>query len=581
MIYTCSQPATSKSWLLAQALPTKGNADSNTVGGYALSAPSDTIASATPLIQYILPAVIFSMTIPRRLVLEPHKWLFDFRPNNILKLNNWPQCLFSFCVAGLIATADTALWVFTIMIAPAPFIFSGLLEVVLDSNVIWHLQSSHEPRGGQVQSLSKIQRVQLLTSVLGGNLAREGVPANPQSELGDVLDIVERPEETEVHLRAMLACQYPFGAAVGAPILLYIGSFIYNILTLHNAEGDRATAEALAFGIWWMNIVHVAAISACLLASSNPSTAAAIGKKRKVTTSFEDRLRYAGEWSEMEDRIQARLEALSRLPLCYRARYEPVWMWTRGKSKAGWLRETEAWKQSWFRKKIELTIQDWVALTFFAYLLVLLPGALAFWIVYTTHPRGIGCRALTILVYTGAQLAFVVLSAWSHFKVARDEQYWRRHTWLDRLRRKWVGIAVAILLLLPAWISAVFTTIAGTLMELSGIYENCLCESTGYWTFGSNSTVSLATDTAQDRDSSWHWKVAGYIALSFLSFVTYLAWWCQRYLREKFVDCVKHLVAPPESTALLDINEHAHNHPDSHDINRQIYLPRNYKQEDD
>lgn len=558
-------------------LPTKGNADSKPAGGYALSAPSDTIAWATPLIQYILPAVIFSMTIPRRLVLEPHRWLFDFRLNYI---NDWPQCLFSFCVAGLIVTADTALWVFTIMIAPAPFIFSGLLEVVLDSNVIWHLLSSHEPRGEQVRSLSRIHRVQLLTSVVEGNLAREGVPANPQSELRDVLDIVERPVETEINLRAMLACQYPFGAAVGAPILLYIGSFIYNLLTLHNAEGDHATAEALAFGIWWMNIVHVAAISACLLASNNPSTAAAIVKKRKVKSSFEDRLRYAGEWSEMEDRIQARLEALSRLPLSYRARYEPVWMWTRGKSKAGWLRETDAWKQSWFRKKIELTIQDWVALTFFAYFLVFLPGALAFWIEYTLPPRGIGCRALTILVYTGAQFVFVVLSAWSHFKVARDEQYWRRHTWLDRLRRKWVGISVAILLLLPAWISAVFTTIAGTLMQISGIYENCLCESTGYWTFGSTSTVSLATDTVEDRNSTWHWKLAGYIALSFLSFVTYLAWWCQRYLREKFVDRVKHVVAHPVQIGHLHINEHAHDHSDSHDINCQRSLPLNYMQED-
>ena len=509
------------------------------------------------------------MTIPRRLVLEPHRWLFDFRLNHI---NHWPQCLFSFCVAGLIATADTALWVFTIMIAPAPFIFSGLLEVVLDSNVIWHLQSTHEPRGGEVQSLSKSHRVQLLTSVVEGNLAREGVPANPQSELRDVLDVVKRPVETEVHLRAMLACQYPFGAAVGAPILLYIGSFIYNLLTLNNADGDQATAEALAFGIWWMNIVHVAAVSACLLASNNPSTAAAIVKKQKVKTKFEQRLRYAGEWSQMEDRIQAKLEALSRLPSSYRARYEPVWMWTRGKSKASWLRETDAWKQSWFRKKIELTIQDWVLLTFFAYLLVFLPGALAFWIEYTTPPTGVGCRSLTILVYTGAQFVFVVLSAWSHFKIACDEQYWRQHTWLDRLRREGVGIAVAILLLLPAWVSAVFTTLVGTLMQVTGIYENCLCESTGYWTFGSSSTVSLASDTAEDRNASRHWKIAGYMALFFLSFVTYLAWWCQRYLREKFVDRVKHVVAHPAQIA--------HMHIDSHDINGQISLPLNYLQED-
>lgn len=85
----------------------------------------------------------------------------------------------------------------------------------------------------------------------------------------------------------MLDCQYPFGAAVGAPILLYIGSLIYSLATLHNAEGDHDTARALAFGIWWMNIVHVAAISACLPASNNPSTAAAIVKMQRIKVSFQ------------------------------------------------------------------------------------------------------------------------------------------------------------------------------------------------------------------------------------------------------------------------------------------------------
>ena len=175
---------------------------------------------------------------------------------------------------------------------------------------------------------------------------------------------------------------------------------------------------------------------------------------------------------------------------------------------------------------------------------------------------------------------FVVLSAWSHFKVARDEQFWRRHAWLDRLRRKWVGIAVAIFLLLPAWISAVFTTFAGTLMEITGIYENCLCESTGYWIFGFGSTVSLATDTLEDRNASLHWKIAGYIALFFLSFVTYLAWWCQRYLREKFVDRVKHVATHPVQVTHLHVDEHKHDNPDSHNINCQMSLPLNHMQED-
>ena len=218
--------------------------------GYAVSPANDTIVWATPLIQYILPAVIFSMIIPRRLVLTPHRWLFNFRLN---RLSDWIKALFSLCVSGLIFTADTTLWVFMIMIAPGPFIFSGLLEVTLDYSVIRHLKKSHIPSGGQQpRCLTRVQRAELLIAVLAGNLEIEGGPANPQDELGKALSVDERPEEAEVHLRAMLACQYPFGASVGAPILLYIGSFIYNLATLHNAEGDKDTARALAFGIWWM-----------------------------------------------------------------------------------------------------------------------------------------------------------------------------------------------------------------------------------------------------------------------------------------------------------------------------------------
>ena len=363
--------------------------------GYALSARSDTSAWAAPLFQYILPAVIFSMTIPRRLVLEPPRWFFDFSVNH---MNGLIKALFSLCVAGIIVTLDAAAWVFVIMVAPAPFIFSGLLEVAFDYRIIRNLMSSHTAQGeDQPVGLDRGQRVELLTAVLAGNLGIEGVPADPQGELGMVLDINKHPQEVELRLGAMLACQYPFGAAVGAPILLYIGSFVYSLATIHNTDGDKKTARALAFGIWWMNIVHVSAISGCLLASNNPNTAAAIVKLRRIKVGLQERLRYANKRSEMEDKIQARLEAWSRLPLTYKARYEPVWMWTRGKSKAGWLRRTSAWNQSWFREKVEMTLLGWVFLAFVSFSLVLFPCILAFWIEFSTPAKGLGCRSLTIL----------------------------------------------------------------------------------------------------------------------------------------------------------------------------------------
>ena len=145
--------------------------------------------------------------------------------------------------------------------------------------------------------------------------------------------------------------------------------------------------------------------------------------------------------------------------------------------------------------------------------------------------------------YASSQLTFTILSAWSHFKACQNHDYWDAHRWLDRLRRKWVGVTIAVIFLVPAWLAAVFTTFAGTLMQITGIFQNCVCAASGFWSFSSNSTVQLAADTEDDRHASLNWQTAGYTALIFLAVVTYLGWWCQRYLRAKFGERVEHLVA--------------------------------------
>ena len=511
--------------------------------GFALTPLSSTNTWASPLFSYIFPAVVFSTTTPRRLVLEPSGWFFEFGPH---RLDGMIKAIFSLCVAGFIVSFDTIVWILTIMVAPGPFLFSGLVEAVIDYRIIHNLLSCHTPRGADSsQSLSRAERVELLTAVVAGNLATEDVPADPQSEMETFLDISKRPKEVVICLRAMLTCQYSFGAAVGGPILFYIGSFAYTLISFQDSNGDNDSARALAFGIWWMNIVHVAAVGGCLLASNNPSTAAALVANAGTTgPEFEHRGGdvYARKSTELEDRIQAWLEALSRLNSTHRVRYVPVWMWNRGKSKACWLRRTAAWEKDWYREKIEMTGYGWIFLAMTAYFLVLFPCALAFWIEFNTLPRGPGCRSMTVSVYACAQVIFVILSAWSHFKGSRTGDYWDHHKLLNRLRQQWVGIAVAIVFLLPAWLVAVFTTVAGTLMQITGVFQNCICLSTGYWSFPNGSVVTLSTDTEFDRRSSRQWVRAGYTALVFLACVTYLGWWCQRYLREKYIEQVEHLV---------------------------------------
>lgn len=128
-------------------------------------------------------------------------------------------------------------------------------------------------------SLTSAEKIELLLAVLAGNLAID--VGNPKAYLEDAFERGHLPRDTwlensHIRLRSMLHSQYSFGSMIGAPVLFYIGSFGYSIAFLSTNLGDNDTAHGLAFGMWWMAIVHVAIISGCLLASNNPSTATAI-----------------------------------------------------------------------------------------------------------------------------------------------------------------------------------------------------------------------------------------------------------------------------------------------------------------
>ena len=489
--------------------------------GYALYPPSETNAWALPLVSFILAAVIFSMTIPRRLSSRARRLSLKLLPISLIR-------------DALILTLDTAFWVFAIMTSTAPCILSGLFEIIIDYKVTRYASKADDD-----QRLSEAEIVELLTAVLAGSLTIEGVPVNPQQELKSSLDINgpkdDSREAISVRLSDMLDGQVSFSTTVGAPVLLYIGSFIYSIVSLSGTKGDKETARALAFGIWWMIIVHVSVISGSLLASNNPSTASIIFPSKRIPLSRQKRREYANGLPEVEDRVQAKIETFLPLSLNYNSRYEPVWMWTRGKNKALWLRGTEAWKRPWVRERMNLSARGWLFLITTSYCLVLLPCALAFWIEYATPPVGVGCRALTILVYATCQSIFIMLSAWSHFKAGCDSEFRGRYKILNRLKH-WVDVFGAILLL-PSIIAAIFTTFAGTLMQISGVYQNCFCAAT----FPSHEFVSLASDTEEDRRSSRYWSIVGYIAVISLFVVTYCGWWGQRYLRDVFLDHVRRL----------------------------------------
>lgn len=249
---------------------------------------------------------------------------------------------------------------------------SGLYEASLDRNIIkdmrgsllaaeeWRLKDDTDKKedsaGKREYDKMKVrfeERVHQLYAVLVGNLIlpknrRPGTVNHdkPNSVWEDVQTLVERKvvvkeealgvqtikyavslahhkEVTATRLKGMVGCQSNFGATVGAPIVFFLGSFLFSVVSNFSAVGDNNTSHALAFGMWWMTIPHVAIVSGCLLAGNNPNTLEVIvcGAVDPRNHNINIVRTGSGRWYQ---------------PF-YDTAYTPVWMLERGRNKQKWI----------------------------------------------------------------------------------------------------------------------------------------------------------------------------------------------------------------------------------------------------
>jgi hypothetical protein len=472
-------------------------------GGWQIS--SDPSQWAVPLVGFILPAVIFAMTIPRRQKLEVPDSIFKFR---IGKIKDWPRIGWSLIIATPIATFDMVAWVSIIFVFAGPMIMSGLHEALIDYRVINHLDE---------HGLNPREKAKILVAVLAGNLdVTIGDPEELSSDVYESSIVNDRlscsiDEKTQPRLIALMASQMSFGATIGAPVLFYLGAFIYSLIDIDGMLGNNDTAHSLAFGMWWMSMVSVAVVSGCLAASNNPCTLGAIigrpesGNKQKF------------------------------LPFCgpaFESRFQPVAMWSRGNNKRAWIRRTE-----WHTKgHSKISLFDWVfKLLGPTLLLVTIPGALAFMVSYTTPTISISCRSMTYLMYTLCEYILVFFAAWYNNMESFEVAKLPRHLYILFYGMMFVTVPIALL-----------TGIGGTLMQIIGIYRNCSCMvSILNWTKEGGS-IGLASDTQLDRTMAqkW-WKGAGFGAIGFMCLQCYVGWWYQRYTRREFRVQVERLSEDP------------------------------------
>lgn len=327
-------------------------------GGIGRSQANEPGQWAAPLVQFILLSVTFAMTIPRMRHID-----FDFVDNSD---PSWRWVLVSLLkqlFAAALLFMDTTIWIGAIVIDAAPMMVSGLYEALLDHRVLcWLDKKRHD--------LEERDSLEFLVTVVCGNIhldldhrsdielrgaqeygtgggVRErsfaesrvrptrtperaighAIQANPLAELTNKLICAPRNQRQE-KLRDAMDSQMAFGSIVGAPVLFYLGSFVYIILDLRNDPSDQDAAISLAFGVEWMIIPHVAIVAGCLLASNNPSTAAAIVGLPPSPKSRKWYMELVG-WKD-----------------AYETRYQPVYMWDRGRNKMRWVKSCNNWNEN-------------------------------------------------------------------------------------------------------------------------------------------------------------------------------------------------------------------------------------------
>ena len=210
----------------------------------------------------------------------------------------------------------------------------------------------------------------------------------------------------------------------------------------------------------WMIIPHVAIISSLLLADNNPSTFEAIVGRPAV-----------------EHPLVFRIFALS-----YPGRYKTERIWFRGCSK--YLRIKKALDSHNVENALpELQISatfsvcDWAIAALFTLILIAVPAILAFFVSYFTPNIGLSCRSLTFLVYFVPQFLQLILWVWvlkastiCSDGILHSPMCWMRNTTWNAYRCFIWWILAALF-----GIASILTSIGGTIMQLLGVYRNCLC----------------------------------------------------------------------------------------------------------
>ncbi|KAI1498819.1 hypothetical protein F5X99DRAFT_307456 [Biscogniauxia marginata] len=545
-----------------------------------------------PFVQFIVPSLAFCTNVPRARKLAIPEIVFKAHPRTLVGFASyWVRLL----GALLMMMADTVVWLSICFAFAGPMLLSAVYEYALDRKVLEFMA----PPKGDPPNMPLRLRAQLLLAVVVGNIRMATVEKSDfamderhDSLVGDeeisnqiagrrlvhnsiwkrIMVMVDEYEETRARgsqdkevvslptkLKALLNSQASFGSTIGAPILFFVGGFVYTVLDMDNNLGDNDAAHALAFGLWWMVIPYLAIVSCAMLAANSPCTLEGIvydGGKSARPDRYEPSF-----WRQQLQKIRRfkplgviinQLEGYNPVETAFEGRFKTEKLWKRGLNKRQWVQEAineytasspiptvEIWSRDKngvsprkLRALLTLNMQDCAYVVVSALFLLLAPCVLAFLTSYNTPRAGLSCRSLTYLVYAISQLCEMALWTWAARLKIKYGSGWSAARPVAKRICWWGQVFVGFF--------AIFAAVGGTMMQLVGVYRSCACKVPAtYWARLNDpgAYIVLSENTADEINAAQRWwSVTGSTAVGVVSIVCALAWWHQRRLRNVFRD---------------------------------------------
>ncbi|KAK1759829.1 hypothetical protein QBC47DRAFT_450231 [Echria macrotheca] len=466
---------------------------------------------AGPLIGFLVPSLGFIISIPRETTLpQPGRGIG----------RKWYISLW-WAFINLLSLLFDTLWGIAFVFGWAgPYIAGALHETFVDRAILKKVYRNlkdpiHRPSGSEWFALA--------ISLVGSfdPEVRESRNHNTFAEL--VKQELSQRETARLLLKQSCTQLVPFGVQVGVPLVFYVGASIYSLVDAQARLGDNDTAHSIAFGLWYNTIVLVAITSSMVLSVGAGRVIESVMAKHRLTEkgyklkSICERRWELWKWSKQ------------RLPNSYGPNAAQVPL------NAGY---ADIFDQHYAKRSALIAV-----------IILVVPWTLAFLVSYLTPEIGVSCRSATVMAYAISQLLLIFL--W-YFHSSPDVRHKRHNAQaLGHTVRRFGYWLLSALYYVVGSISMV-VTVAGTIMQLVGVYRNCVCKAGLYYglpttPFAAVATaqVKLSTDTQLDRDQAHNWMLLGGCGIIWLVFVCAVAGWHRVRMRQRCLQLIDDLAGIP------------------------------------